>query len=162
MGSEITGGLGYLADNTIINSLGYVGIDRSGERSTIYVEGGYKFWHRYDWDKKTGFSNQYLGIREMFYQYRSPYGKFTLGLQSARFDDDYLLNERMLGLNYKHTKGPWSVNFSGGTVTKDFARNGIFCAVGYLYDIIQGRQIALLGNKPGQTNFSGATFKFNP
>lgn len=162
VGSEITGGLGYLTDNSIINGMGYLGIDRSGEKSTFYIEGGFKYWYRYDLEKDASFSDQHFGLRELFYQYRSPVGRITLGLQSARFDDDYLFNERMIGINYEHTKGAWAVNFSGGTVTKDFARNGIFCAVSYLYDIIPGRQLPLIGNKPGQTNFSGVTFKFTP
>lgn len=160
--TELTGGAGYLNENTIFNGLGFLGIDRSGEKSTFYIEGGYKYWYRYDLNTKNKFENNHLGLRELFYQYRGSKGKLTLGIQSSRLDDNYLLNERMFGANYKHTHGPWSLNVSSGTITKDFSRNGVFCAVGYLYDIIPGREIALIGNKPFQTNFTGGTLKFNP
>ncbi|OFY41568.1 MAG: hypothetical protein A2X18_07020 [Bacteroidetes bacterium GWF2_40_14] len=161
-GSEITAGAGYLNNNAIFNSMGLIGLDRSGKKWTIYAEGGYKFWDIYDLDTKQNLKNFHLGIRELLFQYKSRYGKFTAGIQSARLDDYFLLNERILGLNYKYSSGSWSLNFTGGTVMKAFARNGTFCAVGYLYDIVPGREIALLGNKPGQTNLVAATLKFSP
>ncbi|MFA5850370.1 MAG: hypothetical protein WC833_10870 [Bacteroidales bacterium] len=161
-GSEITAGAGFLNNNAIFNSMGLIGLDRSGKKWTIYAEGGYKFWDIYDLDTKQNLNNFHLGIRELLFQYRGKSGKVTAGIQSVRLDDDYLLNERMLGLNYKYSSGPWSFNFTGGTVMKAFARNGTFCAVGYLYDLVPGREIALLGNKPGQTNLIATTIKFSP
>jgi len=161
-GSEITAGAGYLYNNAIFNSMGLIGLDRSGKKWTFYAEGGYKYWDIYNIETKQNFSNFHLGLREMLFQYKSRHGKFTAGIQSARLDDYYLLNERILGLNYKYSIGSWSFNFTGGTVMKAFARNGTFCAVGYLYDIVPGREIALLGNKPGQTNLIATTIKFSP
>ncbi len=161
-GSEITAGAGYLYNSAIFNSMGLIGLDRSGKKWTVYAEGGYKYWDIYDTETKQNFSNFHLGLRELLFQYKSKIGKFTAGIQSARMDDYYLLNERILGLNYKYSRGSWSLNFTGGTVMKAFARNGTFCAVGYLYDIVPGREIALLGNRPGQTNLVAATLKYSP
>jgi hypothetical protein len=85
-----------------------------------------------------------------------------LGIHSARLDDDFLLNERILGGNLRFLQGKWSVNVLGGTVTKDFARNGTFCNVGYLYDILPGRQRSLIGTGVGQTNLAAFTLKYQP
>ncbi len=163
-GAELTGSGGSIAGNLIFNSLGFLGLDWSTDKSTLYAEGGYKYWRlvRNDLDLPTTFDNAHWGIREMFYQYHSGSGKLTLGIQSARFDDDYLLNERMVGLSYKLNKGAWALNFAGGSVTKDFARNGNFCSVGYLYDIIPDRERSLIGEVPGETNLVGATLRFSP
>lgn len=160
--SELTLGVGYLNNNALLNTMGFVGFDYSKKKSTIYAELGYKFWDRYDFNIDKNFYKGQFGIRELFYQYRGEKWRVTAGVQTASFDDFYLLNERMLGVNYKYNNNGWSLNFNGGSVIKGFARNGIFCSVGYLYDIIPGRDLPLLGNAPGQTNFAGATFMFNP
>lgn len=159
---ELTGSAGYLEKNAIFNSMGFLGIDISSKKSTLFIETGYKFWDRYDLSDKTNFKNGHFGVREMFYQLKWKSGKATFGIQSARFDDDYLLNERILGLNFKQSRGPWIINLNVGSVVKGFARNGMFCSVGYLYDIIPGRSPGLIGNSPGETNMAGFTLKYSP
>jgi len=160
--SELTLGAGYLNKNAIFNSMGFLGVDYSTKKSTFFAEIGYKFWDRLDITPNVNYNSGHFGIRELFYQYKGDKGKLTLGVQSSSFDDNFLLNERMLGVNYKYNNYAWSINFNGGTVVKDFSRNGLFCSVGYLYDIIPGREIALVGNTFGQTNFAGATLKYTP
>jgi len=161
-GSELTGGAGYLDKNWIGNGMGLVGLNWSNGKSTIYAEGGLKYWNRYDIDASKDHSNTHLGIRELYYQYKASKSEFTLGVQSSRLDDDYLLNERVLGANLKLTQGKWTFDMLGGTVTKDFARNGTFCNVGYMYDILVGRQRSLIGNGFGDTNLASASLKYQP
>lgn len=160
--TELTGGIGYLDNNLILNSMGFLGVDISNKKSTLFVETGYKFWDRYDFTNDINFNNGHFGVRELFYQYRWKSGRVTMGVQSARFDDDYLLNERFLGINIKNNKGPWSINFNAGSVIRGFARNGIFCSVGYLYDIIPGRSVGIIGDSPGKSNLAGITLKYSP
>lgn len=160
--SEVTLGAGYLTNNAIFNSMGFLGLDYSFKKSVLFTEIGYKYWDRVDLDSKINFSNGHFGIRELFYQYKGSSSRVTVGIQSATYDDYFLLNERMLGVNYKYNKNAWAVNFNGGTVLKGFSRNGLFCSVGYLYDIVQGRNLALIGSNPGETNFSGLSVKYSP
>ncbi len=159
---ELTGGSGYITNNLISNGMGLIGMDWSFGKSTIYAEGGIKYWNRYDFDASTVSDNFHAGIRELYYQYKWQPASLIVGIQSARLDDDFLLNERILGGNFKLNRGKWAMNLLGGSVTKDFARNGTFCNVGYLYDILPGRQRALIGNAFGQTNLVAGTLKYQP
>jgi len=160
--SELTGGTGYLTNNLIGNGMALVGLDWSSGKSTFYAEGGFKYWNRYNRDDSQDYSNQHAGIRELYYQYKANQGSLTVGIHSARLDDDFLLNERVAGANLRINRGKWSMNLLGGTVTKDFARNGTFCNVGYLYNIFPERQRALIGNEFGQTNMASFSLKYQP
>ncbi len=159
--SEVTIGAGYLTNNAIFNTMGFLGLDYSFGKSVIFSEIGYKYWYRADLNTKINFDNGHFGIRELFYQYKGDKSRFIVGIQSATYDDYFLLNERMLGISYKYNRDGWSFNFNGGTVLKGFSRNGLFCSVGFLYDIIQGRDLALIGSKPGETNFAGFSVKYS-
>lgn len=154
---EITGSMGGVYKNTISNLMGFAALDYSTTHQTFYAEGGYKYWVRNDLGLNQTFSNSHWGIRELYYQNKSSLGEITLGIQSISSADAFLVNERMAGLNYKGETNSWSYQLSGGTVTRDFARNGAFCSKGYLYDIIPDRTHGLLGNRPGDTNFALAT-----
>jgi len=158
--SEITLGSGYLTNNAILNSMGFIGLDYSFKNSSIFAETGYKYWYRADFDLKSNFRNGHFGVREFFYQYKSKGHKIITGIQSATFDDYFLLNERMLGVNYKFTNGKFTLNFNAGSVLKGFSRNGLFCSVGYLYDVIYNRNLPLTGGYPGETNLAGISVKY--
>lgn len=160
--SELTLGGGYLQNNWIGNGMGIIGIDWSTAKSTLYAEGGLKYWNRYDISASNDYDNKHIGIRELYYQYKALPGTLTVGIQSTRLDDDYLLNERILGANMRITEGKWSLNVVAGTITKDFARNGTFCNVGYIYDIYPDKERAILGNNIGQTNLASFSLKFKP
>ncbi len=159
---ELTGGTGYITNNAIGNTMALIGLDWSGKNSSLYLEGGFKYWNRYNFDTSKDYHNQHLGLRELYYQYKSEQSNLTLGIQSARLDDDFLLNERVVGANFRINSGKWSFNVLGGSVTKDFARNGTFCNVGYLYDILPGRDRVLVGNSLGQTNLASFSIKYQP
>ena len=60
----------------------------------------------------------------------------------------------MIGANYRLSIGNIDFNLLGGSVLKEFARNGTFCTLGYLYNIIPARNRAILGKDFGQTNLS--------
>lgn len=160
--SELVGSTGYLTNNVLANTMCLVGLDWTSKKSSVYFEGGFKYWNRYDLDNSTDYSNYHLGIRELYYQYKAENTALTMGIQSARLDDDFLLNERIAGANLRLNSGRWSFNALAGSVTKDFARNGYFCNVGYLYDILPGRERALIGNSFGQTNLASVSVKYQP
>jgi hypothetical protein len=123
-------------------------------KNSFYVEGGLKAWTR-GTNKELSFTdddgttvthrsdntNRLLpGLREAFYRYSGEKNTFTLGLQSAKGDEEYLLNERIVGANYSLRTGSLRFNAIGGSVMEAFARNGRFCTLGYLYnDIVVGR-----------------------
>lgn len=159
--NEITSTAGILGDYKIGNLMDYVGIDYTHENHTFYFEGGVKTWVRVD---STGQENQLIipGLRELFYRYQTDENTLTIGEQTAKSDDYYLLNERIVGLNYNYKNNGWNLNLIGGSVIKEFARNGTFCTLGYLYNVIPGRQRAILGRVPGQTNLTMLTLSFKP
>lgn len=160
--SEITTSGGFLTNNRIANLMGFVGLDYSVDNHMFYFEGGAKYWDQYDYDLDTKFDNYRFGIREGFYQYRNDKSNLILGLHSAKLNDYYLVNERILGVSYNLKKSKWNLKFASGTVTKAFSRNGFFCSTGYLYNIIPGRTNNNIGNDLGDTNFSGLTLEFLP
>lgn len=176
-GAEITTSAGWRKDNYAGNLMGFMGLNYTKGANTFYVEGGVKTWVR-------GSSKQYsyadndtavathkddrtdkvmLGLREAFYRYSGAKNTLTLGLQSAKSDDPYLLNERIVGVNYIYLSNKFKLNVLGGSVMQEFARNGRFCTMGYLYnDIVVGRPRLLLSNHFGKTNFAMVTAAFMP
>ncbi len=153
---------GILDGNSINTAMGFAGLDYSGLHHSLYLEGGVKAWWKYDFNKEILYDQYRLGLRELFYQYRGDISSVTLGLQSSTFDDHYLLNERIAGANLKLDFGKWKLNAYGGSVTKDFARNGIFCTTGFIYDLPSGQESILLGNSLGDKNVAGFSFTLFP
>ncbi len=168
-GNELTTSSGYLTDNFIHNTMIFGGLDYTNNRHTFFVEGGFKFWSLTEYNAimpedtvKFSSSTQRLGLREAFYQYSGNNSKLMVGLHSATLKDHYLLNERILGVNYNIDLGKFNVAVTGGSVTRDFARNGSFCSVRYLYDIFDGRPLPELGYTFGKTNMVSTTLVYNP
>lgn len=161
-GNEIALGTGYITQNYLFNSMILFGLDYSWNKNSIYFEGGFKNWIRKDFTLNLNFHNERFGLREFFFQNKSKIGNITFGLQSLHSNDSYLINERILGINYSKKTDKITFNTFIGTVTKDFARNGIFCDVNYLYDILPFQNRTQIGKSIGQTNFAGFTFEFNP
>jgi len=159
--SELTTTAGYAGGYGIANAMAYLGLDYSQNNFTVYAEGGAKSWIRFNANDYQNAKYSY-GLREAFFRYKKDAQSLTLGLQSTQGEDFYLLNERVAGINYKTTFGNWSLNALTGTVMDQFARNGTFCTLGYLYNIVPGRQRAVLGNKFGQTNPAMFTLTYKP
>jgi hypothetical protein len=165
-GVEVTGGVGSIGrmegQSVILNQMSLLGLDYSFDHHTFYAEGGVKTWYQGDYAQRIKSSHNALGLRELFYNNRSSYGMLTVGLQSLRSEDVYLVNERVLGISYKQNFGRFGLNVFGGAVAKQFARNGTFCNLAYLYDILPYINQPLIGEALGQTNMAGATFGFHP
>ena len=160
--AEITTSAGFIGDYKIANGMMFAGLDYSINHHTLYVEGGVKNWVRNDSLNVTNYQTGKFGMREAFYRFSTDNHKFTLGLQSTKSDDYYLINERMVGANYKATFGNFNLNLLGGSVLKQAARNGTFCTVGYLINVVPGRERALIGNQFGQTNVSMLSLTYIP
>jgi hypothetical protein len=160
--TELTGAAGYLTNNSIYNTMGLLGLNYTSGKHTIYAEGGFKYWYRTDNDINISYHNAHFGLRELYYQNQSKLGNVSLGLQSMHLDDNYLLNERVLGINYRKSTDAFDFNLVGGTVTRDFSRNGTFCNVAYLYDILPYTNRTLVGTSLGQTNMAGFTLGYKP
>lgn len=158
---ELIGSAGYAGEYGIANATGFYGIDYSTEKFSFYLEGGAKSWIRYGADSyyNNGFS---LGFREGYMQYRGNNNTLNLGLRSTKGKDHYLLNERMIGLDYEQKAGNFSMNLLTGTVMKDFARNGTFCTLGYLYNIVPGRERSVIGRNFGETNLALLSLEYKP
>ncbi len=161
-GIELTGGAGYLTNSSIFNGMGLVGLNYTSKQHTFYFEGGIKTWYQGDYDLNIKASNSVSGLRELFYRNQGSQGSLTIGLQSMRSEDVYLLNERVLGFNYRKDFNRFGLNVFGGTVSKSFARNGTFCNMAFLYDILPYINQPLLGESLGQTNLAGLTLGFHP
>lgn len=175
--TEITTSAGWIKDNYAGNAMVFWGLNYGIGRSSFYAEGGLKAWMR-GTNKELSFSDDanatvthksdrtskiLPGLREAFYRYSGENSTFTLGLQSAKGDEEYLLNERIVGANYALSSKNIKFNAITGSVMQDFARNGRFCTLGYLYnDIVVGRPRSFVGNAFGDTNFGMLTLSFSP
>jgi hypothetical protein len=159
--AELTTSAGYAGTNGIANAMAFMALDYSQNRYTIYAEGGIKTWIR---GNANGYDNEKFsyGLREAFVKYRGDKQTLTLGLQSTQGEESYLLNERLLGVNYLRNFGNWSVNAITGTVQERYARNGTFCTLGYLYNIVPGRERTLIGRNIGETNPALLTLSYHP
>ncbi|MDX8340642.1 hypothetical protein SLH46_15700 [Draconibacterium sp. IB214405] len=162
LGSEFQLSTGILDGSSINTAMAFAGLDYSTKNHSFYIEGGFKAWGKYDFDQEVLFDQYRFGLRELFYQYSGNVSSFSLGLQTSTLDDHYLLNERIAGANFKLDLGKWKLNVYGGSVTKDFARNGIFCTTGFIYDLSTGQDQVLLGNNLGDKNLAAFTFSFFP
>jgi hypothetical protein len=159
--AELTTSAGYAGTDGVANAMAFMALDYSQNRYTFYVEGGIKSWIK---GNSNGYHNEKFsyGLREAFYKYRGNSQTLTIGLQSTQGEDHYLLNERLLGINYRQTLGNWSLNALTGTVQERYARNGTFCTLGYLYNIVPGRERSVIGHKIGQTNPALLTLSYHP
>jgi hypothetical protein len=177
LGAEVTASSGWIKNNYAGNLMGILGLNYGTVKNSFYLEGGLKLWTRgtnknisYSDDgfetfttKSDNRSSVMAGLREAFYRYSGENNTFTLGLQSAKGDDSYLINERVVGVNYTFRTGRIKLNAIGGSVMEAFARNGRFCTYGYLYnDIVTGRPRSYVGNNFGDTNFGMLTMSFSP
>lgn len=145
------------------NDMAILALQYQKKQHKFYLEGGVKFYNIYDFKNDLNPYHLRPGFKELFYQYSSKkMGKVKLGIQSMRSNDDYLLNERVLGVTYKLPLKTGTISMNTGTVNKDFSINGTFCTTGYLYDIMPDKVRPLLGNGIGQTNFILFSYDFKP
>jgi hypothetical protein len=159
-GLELIGSAGLLDDNYygFVSSFG--ALSYQIQHNTFYVEGGFKAWRRYDDSEDKYFGNHHFGFREAYYQYANKGLSLRLGIQTMTMGDYYLVNDRALGLNFGYNFSNFKLQVAGGSVMKQFSRNGLFCNVGYVYDILE-RDRGLMGNGFGEMNFASTTISYN-
>ena len=160
--SELTATVGHLSNSNISSTMGFLGIDYTTSNHSLYLEGGIKYWNKYDNDLGQKYDNYRLGLREALYTLNHNSSQLIIGLHSASLKDDYLLNERVLGFSYTYAIKNIQINATAGTVTTDFSRNGQFCNTCFLYDIIPNRSLPIIGNKLGETNMAGVRINIIP
>ncbi len=161
-GFEQTDGIGSLDGNEIFNNMSYLGVDCSVPHHTLYVEGGYKYWWKQDNTLEVDIHNYRFGLRDMYYKFSHDGWGATLGLQSMNSGENYLLNERVIGLNVTGRYKNIDIHVYGGSVVNLFSRSGAFCDMGYLYDILPYENQPIVGKTFGETNLAGMEFAYLP
>ena len=128
----------------------------------IYVEGGYKNWANSALVNDKKLKNRHLGIRQFFTSYSNEDLKVKIGLHEMRLGDFFLVDERVLGASFDKGFGAININVRGGTVLKNFARMGQFCANRHLYGILHANYTEKIGEKVGETNLAGLVINCDP
>lgn len=158
--AELVGGVGYLTNSEIYNTMVFGALDYSLGNHQVYAEGGFKYWMQNDLDTEYQFWNSLFGLRELSYNYFSNKVELNVGVHQMGLNDYFLVNERALGTSLSTSFNEFDLAFDVATVTKDFSRNGTFCTNCYLYDIVPTRYYPL-GNAFGDTNFAAFSFSKN-
>ncbi|MCK9163191.1 MAG: hypothetical protein M0O93_02435 [Bacteroidales bacterium] len=158
-GIELTGSGGIIDDNYFGFFAGYAALEYTNKQHGIFIEGGIKTWTRHDNGLDLTYKNGHPGFREAYYQFLNKSTSLRLGIQTITLDDHYLVNDRAAGLNFTYNYKKLSLQIAGGSVTKYFSRNGLFCNIGFVYDILH-RDRGLMGNGLGQTNFTALTLSY--
>lgn len=131
------------------------------KKHSFYLEGGYKNWQNSDF-VNTSHSNRHLGMRQVFYGFATQNTKIKLGLHEAKLGSFPLVDERIFGVSIDQNIGAFTINARGGTVLKNFARMGSFCANRHLYGVINSNYTENIGKNPGETNLAGFALNWNP
>ena len=132
------------------------------ENNHVYIEGGYKNWKNSALVNDKKLTNRHLGVRQFFYSYSGDNFKVKFGLHETRLGNFFLVDERILGGSMDREIGAFSLNVRGGTVLKNFARMGQFCANRHLYGIIHSNYTEKIGKKVGETNLAGFVINWDP
>jgi hypothetical protein len=163
-GLELSGSLGAMADRKIANGQIYAGLDFSKSHHQFYFEVAYKNWYNSaknpdGEDPGTSFTDfnrpkpSNLGFRELFYQYKNQSDFLKFGVQTYKTPDNFILNERILGISGNKSLGNFIATGALGTVTNKISRFGDVCGNRHIYNILHRSQFNFTGDKPGATNF---------
>ncbi len=158
MSSQGDGDNAKLNGGMVIGALDYA----FSNQHSLYAEGGFKNWINSELSQPVKEFSQHLGMRQLFYNYRSEKTDLKAGLQEMKLGDYFLIDERVIGLSLDREMGAFTLNFRGGTVTDNYARMGRFCANRHLYGLITSDFTENIGEKPGETNLAGAVLNWNP
>jgi len=132
------------------------------KNNNFYIEGGYKNWSNSISTGKKNDKSRHLGVRQFFYGYKNDNTNVKIGLHETKLGDYFLIDERMLGTSIDQKLGAFNINFRGGTVLKNFARMGHFCANRHLYNLIKDDFTENIGKKAGETNLAGLVINWDP
>jgi hypothetical protein len=147
----------FLAGGMIIGALDFT----IAKKHNLYFEGGYKNWKNSS-SEHTGTDRNLFGMRQAYYSLTYPEFNLKLGLHETNFGNFYLLDERILGASANKSIGAFTINLRGGTISKNFARMGKFCANRHLYTYTSNNIIRDLGQKPFETNLFGISLNLDP
>lgn len=175
-GIELTGAIAGMTDRNIKNGLVIAGLGYvfNDSKQQFYVEGGYKNFHnskggpgRQNADTSIGgyesfakVDKKHWGLREAFYRYNAEDLKLTVGLQTMKLPDYFLLDERVIGVNSAYSSGNFTYSFTAATVMAEFARYADFCGTRHIYNLTRGGRVDFLGEDFGESNFLTASVKW--
>lgn len=164
--AEFTSGLGVMNDRNIVNTMFFVGLNYYKKNNEFYIEGGMKGWGNTLYAPENKNNSFFIkkrrpGLREAFYNLKSEKINIKAGFQSMTMNDFLLVNERGFGIDISKTIGNLDFSVKGASVIKDLARMGSYCSVKYLYNLVHSEEELVLGNKIGETNFSGLVLTWN-
>ncbi|MDA3844853.1 MAG: hypothetical protein PF588_10870, partial [Candidatus Kapabacteria bacterium] len=151
-GIEGTVAVGDLDGRVVMNHLYLLGLEyKLNSDNSFFVEGGFKTW-----SEVTGTAAEFntrninhLGMREIFWNLNAENTKLTVGLQTMTAGDYFLLDERVVGANYRQNYGQFEFSSQLGSVKRDFARMGDFCGTRKIFYMAKGTRA---GDDLGETN----------
>lgn len=158
VGGELVSSGGMVYGSPIANSMFFAASEYTLNQHQLYAEGGVKYWYKQDEKLDAKFSQYRFGLRAISYTYFKNNTTIKAGLQQFKSSDNFLVNERAVGFYMNTTIKNSQLAISLASPTKDFSRNGHFCANAFLYDIVPTRNLEL-GNNLLETNFFLATLK---
>lgn len=160
------------ADNTML----FLGADFTGKskKHSIYFEGGLKIsvidaidetdtvntTHKKGSGKGSDATKYLLGPREVFYSFRDNNVRFRAGLSTTRTDDYFMVNERMVGLNYSRKINALTINALGGNVS-GFARMTDFCGTKRLTNLVDKSKYETVSENFGETNLGAVSLNWD-
>lgn len=132
------------------------------KKCNIYIEGGYKNWKNSEFVNDTTSFSKHVGMRQLFYSFSNENLKIKLGLHEAKLGDYFLIDERIIGVSLDQQVNAFKLSVRTGTVAKNFARMGNFCANRHLYGLLHSDYTEKIGENPGETNLFGFAINWNP
>ncbi len=149
---------------SFINNHLFLGLETSLGRNRLLLEPALKFWWKSFNPGVTGRASikKRLGLRELFYTRELAPGNLTLGLQSMRFANSLLLDERIVGAGLQKPLPWFELNLKSGTGSTRFGRMGRFCANRHLYHLYAGQWPSEQAYVPFETGFVAAAISWQP
>ncbi|TAJ11751.1 hypothetical protein DMA11_15605 [Marinilabiliaceae bacterium JC017] len=159
---NIDGSSGYLDETSFLDYNVRLSSSLNLGQHTFSAEGGSSAWYYYDNALETGQDNVTLRLLALNYRYQYKGNQLTLGLQDFQLGDQFILDERIMGLNYQLGRECWHFNMIVGTVSDHFSKNGSFNTTGNIYDSILQKDRPAIPESLGEANLWGATLEFHP
>ncbi len=176
-GIELTGAMAGMTDRNVKNGLAIAGLGLNLKESKhqFYVEGGYKNFYNSKggpgkqgndtinypgYEQFSAVDKKHWGFREFYYNFNSENIKLSLGLQTTKLQDYFLVDERVVGAGASYRSGNLVYAVNIATVLAQFARYGDFCGTRHVYNLTRGGRVDFLGQNFGESNFYAASVKW--
>lgn len=132
------------------------------KKHNFYIEGGTKRWMNSTLSQPIEDKNRKVGMRQAFYNFNGENTKLKIGLHETKLGDLFIIDERVMGASLEQNIKNVTINASAGSVLKNFARMGQFCANRHIYNIIGKNYTENIGEKMGETNYAGINMTWKP